>query len=114
MRSPEQAAPLRAAHASTRPGDEDERHRETHADEPVWRVRGPRRPVMSSAEVLSLRQPHPSRRPQPLPYPNYPIERRIRSNAHDFQLAFAEEAATRAHQRFDDALLAPGRDGLLI
>jgi hypothetical protein len=68
-----------------------------------------------SARVLSISQPL-SRRPQPIPmsYPEYPIERRIRSNAHDFQLAFAEEAATRAHQRFDDALLTPGRTGLLI
>ena len=47
-------------------------------------------------------------------YPDYPIERWIRSNAHDFQLAFAEEAATRVHERFDDALIEPGRTGLLI
>jgi hypothetical protein len=67
-----------------------------------------------SARVLPLGQPVGRRREQPLPYPDFPIERRIRSNAYDFQLVFAEEAATRAHQRFDDALLAPGRDGLLI
>lgn len=70
---------------------------------------------MASARVLSLGQtPAGRRREQPLPYPDFPIERRIRSNAYDFQLVFAEEAAMRAHQRFDDALLAPGRDGLLI
>jgi len=69
---------------------------------------------MCSARVLQLGQPVGRRREQPLPYPDFPIERRVRSNAYDFQLVFAEEAATRAHQRFDDALLAPGRDGLLI
>jgi hypothetical protein len=69
---------------------------------------------MSSARVLSIAQPEARPRPQPLPYPDFPIERRIRSNAYDFQLSFAEEAATRIHQRFDDALLAPARSGLLI
>jgi hypothetical protein len=67
-----------------------------------------------SARVLQLGKTVGRRREQPLPYPDFPIERRIRSNAYDFQLVFAEEAATRAHQRFDDALLAPGRDGLLV
>ena len=69
---------------------------------------------MNSARVLPIAQPHARRRPQPLPYPDYPIERRIRSHAHDFQLTFAEEAATRIHERYDDALLAPARAGLLI
>jgi hypothetical protein len=69
---------------------------------------------MNSAQVLSIGQPRTSRRPQSIPYPDFPIERRIRSNTHDFQLPFAEEAATRAHQRFDDALLVPDRFGLLV
>lgn len=69
---------------------------------------------MCSARVLNLAQPGGRHPEQALAYPDFPIERRIRSNAYDFQLAFAEEAATRAHQRFDDALLVPGRDGLLI
>ena len=69
---------------------------------------------MSSPRVLSLAQAGGRPREQPLPYPDFPIARLIRSNAYDFQLVFAEEAATRAHQRFEDALLAPGRDGLLI
>jgi predicted membrane GTPase involved in stress response len=69
---------------------------------------------MCSAQVLNLAQPASRRRAQPLPYPDFPIERRVRSNACDFQLLFAEEAATRVHQRFDDALLVPARDGLLI
>ncbi len=69
---------------------------------------------MCSARVLNLGHAVGRRLEQPLPYPDFPIERLIRSNAYDFQLVFAEEAATRAHQRFDDALLAPGRDGLLI
>ena len=69
---------------------------------------------MNSARVLPISQPRAERRHLPLPYPDYPIERRIRSHVHDFQLAFAEEAATRVHDRFDDALLAPARAGLLI
>jgi hypothetical protein len=69
---------------------------------------------MCSARVLGIAQPGAGLRTQPLLCPDFPIERRIRSHAYDFQLAFAEEAATRIHQRFDDALLAPGRGGLLI
>jgi hypothetical protein len=64
--------------------------------------------------VLSIAQSDTGRRAQPLPYPDFPIERRIRSHAYDFQRSFAEEAATRIHQRFEEALLAPGRGGLLI
>lgn len=52
--------------------------------------------------------------PSRMAYPDYPIERYIRSNVHDFQLAFAEEAAAQLHDRYDDALLEAGRDGLLI
>ena len=69
---------------------------------------------MSSARVLSIARPEVRRRALPLAYPDYPIERRVRSNAHDFQLAFAQEAAARIDQPFDDALLAPGYAGLLV
>jgi Elongation factor G C-terminus len=57
---------------------------------------------------------HAARWPEQMAYPDYPIERQVRSNAHDFQLAFAEEAATRLHERFDDALLEASRTGLRI
>lgn len=69
---------------------------------------------MDSARVLQMPERRSDRRPQQMPYPNYPIERHVRSNGHDFQLAFAEEAAMRLHERFDDALLDASRDGLRI
>lgn len=69
---------------------------------------------MDSARVLQMPARRSGRWPQQMPYPDYPIERHVRSNGHDFQLAFAEEAAMWLHERFDDALLDASRDGLRI
>ena len=72
---------------------------------------------MNRVRIVPLAPLPPQRnrsQPQRMPYPDYPVARRIRSNAHDFQLAFSEEAATRLHDRFDDALLEASRTGLLV
>jgi hypothetical protein len=69
---------------------------------------------MSSVRLVQLEQPAVRTLQPRMSYPDFPIARRIRSNAHDFQLAFGEEAATRAHERFEDAFLQPDRTGLLI
>lgn len=70
--------------------------------------------AVNSLKIVPLARQRDRHVPSRMAYPDYPIERYIRSNVHDFQLAFAEEAAAQLHDRYDDALLEASRDGLLI
>lgn len=70
--------------------------------------------AVNSLKIVPLARQRDRHAPSRMAYPDYPIERYIRSNVHDFQLAFAEEAAAQLNVRYDDALLEASRDGLLI